>query len=63
MYVCMSLTDFHLDLQSSRPQQSVVDQVFPVRHPYQQDVVQLLHSVNLHIHQGAGFIKVGLGGF
>ena len=45
------LTDFHLNFQPSGTKKSLVNEVPPVRHANQEDVVQLLHSINLYHHR------------
>lgn len=41
------LTDLHLDLQPSRPKESLINHVNPIGHSDKQDIVQLLNSINL----------------
>ena len=46
------LTNLHLDLQSSRPKESLIDHVNSIGHSDKQDIVQLLYSVNLGKERG-----------
>mmetsp|Transcript_95108 Transcript_95108/g.273838 ORF Transcript_95108/g.273838 Transcript_95108/m.273838 type:complete len:394 (+) Transcript_95108:860-2041(+) len=39
--------DFHMDLQTPRPQKGLVDEVYPIGHADEQDVVQRIDAVDL----------------